>query len=338
MFRSLDRVSIRNKKHIMRLRGCTILLILIIACSCNDKEEQKVNKVSSDFQIYVDSFVAEAKQRGIEASIKDLEVSFAKLTNNCGYGWSAPPKVNIDSACWAGLAYSEAAREILMFHELGHALLGRSHDDRTLPNGDYRSIMCQNIFGLYNFYVPAKRTYYLDELFTSSNKIPDWSLPKIKETVILRDLIQNNGQWVFKNNNATGQTGAVVDTVFSSPSNSLAIKSTQLSEGFSRWAYAWKPDNIEEGDNLLLKVKIRSKGLTGGGAFFAIRADTDKDVAFFYTTQGKTPALGDSDFQEYSIKVNYFPNSNPTLIIFLMLDGSSLGTVYFDDIEVIKYY
>jgi hypothetical protein len=78
--------------------------------------------------------------------------------------------------------------------------------------------------------------------------------------------------------------------------------------------------------------------LTGAGAFFAIRADTDKDVAFFYTTQGKTPALGDSDFQEYSIKVNYFPNSNPTLIIFLMLDGSSLGTVYFDDIEVIKYY
>lgn len=331
-------LALANKTHFMSLRSCAILLILIIAFSCNDKEEQKVNKVSSEFQIYVDKFVLEAKKRGIEINTSDLEVSFAKLSNYCGYGWSTPPKVNIDSDCWVGLNSQDAPREILMFHELGHALLRRSHDDRTLPNGDYRSIMCQNIFGLYNFYVPTKRAYYLDELFTSSTRIPDWSLPKTNESVVLKDLIQKNGEWVFKNNGAIGQTGAIVDTIFFSLSSSLAIKSTQISKGFSFWAYTWKPDNIEEGANLLLRVKIRSKGLTGAGAFFAIRADIEKEEAFFYTTQGKTPALGDGDFQEYSIQINYFPNSNPTLNIFLILDGSSLGTVYFDDIEVIKYY
>jgi hypothetical protein len=87
-----------------------------------------------------------------------------------------------------------------------------------------------------------------------------------------------------------------------------------------------------------LKLKIKSEGLTGGGAFFAFRADVpgEEHPVFFYTTQG-SPVLGTTGFKEYSVKVNYFPTMIDKLNIFLILDGASTGTVYFDDIQVLKY-
>jgi hypothetical protein len=42
------------------------------------------------------------------------------------------------------------SKEILMFHELGHAILRRSHDQSVLPNGDYASIMYPDPMLLYN--------------------------------------------------------------------------------------------------------------------------------------------------------------------------------------------
>ena len=79
--------------------------------------------------------------------------------------------------------------------------------------------------------------------------------------------------------------------------------------------------------------------MSGGGAYFAFRANViEKDYPiFFYTTQTDNPAIGTNDFKEYSIKVNYFPNKCDQLSIFLMMDGASAGSVYFDDVQLLKY-
>lgn len=124
----------------------------------------------------------------------------------------------------------------------------------------------------------------------------------------------------------------------SSADHSLAIPSNGTSTGFSYWYYRWSPQDIEVGAELVLKLKIKAEGLTGDGAYFAFRADIEGEEypVFFYTTQGE-PALGTTDFKEYSVKVNYFPSMIEQLNIFLILDGSSTGTVYFDDIQVLKY-
>ncbi len=79
-------------------------------------------------------------------------------------------------------------KEALIFHEIGHCILGRSHNNEPLPNGDPKSIMvienqklywpciydidgnggpdCNNTF---------KRAYYVDELFDENVQIPDWA-------------------------------------------------------------------------------------------------------------------------------------------------------------------
>lgn len=66
-------------------------------------------------------------------------------------------------------------REILVFHELGHALIGRDHRDVQLPNGLRASIMNSgNIFGLYSKERAEHRVYYIDELFNLEPPVPAW--------------------------------------------------------------------------------------------------------------------------------------------------------------------
>ncbi len=80
------------------------------------------------------------------------------------------------------------AREELVFHELGHCLLGRTaHRTSRLPNGEYASVMNGKESGLYSSCVydigganngcddRYKRTYYLDELFDENTPAPDWA-------------------------------------------------------------------------------------------------------------------------------------------------------------------
>jgi predicted SprT family Zn-dependent metalloprotease len=48
--------------------------------------------------------------------------------------------VVINSNCWQ--SYNDINKEKLLFHELGHAVLNRPHNDYKLPDGDFKSMMC----------------------------------------------------------------------------------------------------------------------------------------------------------------------------------------------------
>lgn len=318
----------------------TTALAFFIIFSCKDNQEQTIGRVLPEFQIYVDRFVAEAKARGIAVNIDNLNADFGEYEDNvCGTGNSKPARITVYKSCWVNLP--DMPREILVFHQLGHAILGRSHNNERFTNGTLSSIMSEDILTLYNAWVPAVRSYYLDELFNPSTPTPFWTLPKTKETTVLKDQITKNSNWsyAFSSMGNPNHVGSIIDSVSSSPPNSLSIQSNTVSTaGFSYWVYSWKPSNIEEGADVLFKVKIKAKNITGKGAYFAVRADINNEMAFFYSTEGKIPITGNTDFQEYSLPVNYFPNSSPTVSIFLILDGASKGIVYFDDIEVIKYY
>jgi hypothetical protein len=70
-------------------------------------------------------------------------------------------------------------KEDLIFHELGHGLLGRNHLNTTLENGDWKSIMCGgdkvNDRSWNINYKGMRRAYYVDELFDESTSAPDFS-------------------------------------------------------------------------------------------------------------------------------------------------------------------
>jgi len=159
--------------------------LIFVFYSCNEKDSDSLQLDNSEFNTYIQRFVGEANQRelkGIDGetfnkAISNLEIEFRKEVDSvCGRAISSnpnDPKVLIAESCWRNR--SDTDKEILIFHELGHAILRRSHTDLKLPNGDYRTIM--NSSGLFGLYLPndGKRDYYIDELFDAAGTpTPDW--------------------------------------------------------------------------------------------------------------------------------------------------------------------
>jgi len=164
----------------------TVLLLLVVLMSCDDEEDNLIYNVPTEVQPFVDAFVAEAAARGQTIETDNLIVELTAPVENGGQfvcGVTFGPIVNvaqnlvqIDTQCLAW-RHSEISREVLMFHELGHALLLRHHRTDQLPNFDFASIMVSSTWNIDDFYIfdLTKREYYIDELFDPDTPIPEWA-------------------------------------------------------------------------------------------------------------------------------------------------------------------
>jgi hypothetical protein len=167
------------------------LLFLIVGCSkVKEKGFTPVYDVPAEFQPLVSRFIQEAAQRGKTIAVTNLIIKYDSSLNNSSCAacnsLSLDPNVqkiivvNPNFHCYDNANEQEA----LFFHELGHCVLGRSHDNRLLPNGDPRSIMVYDNIKLYSPCLypiggscvdnSFKRTYYLDELFNEQTPVPSW--------------------------------------------------------------------------------------------------------------------------------------------------------------------
>lgn len=165
----------------------SFFLILLNSCM---KESETIYKVPEDLQPYIDTFIEEAAIRGHEIEINNLIIEYGtELGSSCGICNETSADMNVQKLIGINpdctFDYNQQM-EALIFHELGHCILGRSHTDEILPNGAFKSMMA---YGYFNFYTPCiyaigegeecdftyRRTYYLDELFDESTPIPDWA-------------------------------------------------------------------------------------------------------------------------------------------------------------------
>jgi hypothetical protein len=167
-----------------------VALFLIAGCSPND-DFTPVYEVPKDIQPLIDSFIHEASIRGVSISITNLIITYddnpaSSVCGSCNSSSLAKDVQKIitlksQSPCWI----EPLELETLLFHELGHCVLGRAHTIDLLPNGDPKSIMVENDIGIY---APClypiegepcdnsfKRFYYLDELFDETTPVPDWA-------------------------------------------------------------------------------------------------------------------------------------------------------------------
>lgn len=147
-------------------------LILFFSCSKPIQHDEL-------FSPYIQKFIATATERNHYIDLKeiDLRINFGALSHKYE-GKCKPGKIKqiiINKIFWEKL--DTLQRELLIFHELGHCILSRIHKNEIFPTGECKSIMdgkedgfeCSN-----NYYCPKWRAYYLDELFDSSQKSPDW--------------------------------------------------------------------------------------------------------------------------------------------------------------------
>ncbi len=170
-----------------------LFLCLLLATGCDEKEEfHPVYEVPAQLDSYVASFIAEASARGFDYKIDNLIIRYDATLSGpvCGQCNEVTKKNNVQKiitinaklTCWT----NDQELEALLFHELGHCFLGRTHLTDLLPNGDPKSIMYPDNNSLYPPCVYAvdntsscnktfKRQYYLDELFNEITPAPDWA-------------------------------------------------------------------------------------------------------------------------------------------------------------------
>ena len=167
----------------------TILIAAILCFSGCGEEETFVPEyeVPAEASIHVRAFFQLADAKGFSFDTTNLIIRYQSDINDlngnpvCGNaaGFLTGDQQNmviIDAECLAW-RHNDASREILVFHELGHVFLERTHLSELLPNGDYQSIMFGGNWNIFRYYTEdaSKRDYYIDELFDASTPTPEWA-------------------------------------------------------------------------------------------------------------------------------------------------------------------
>ena len=152
----------------------------ILLVSCSDGEG--LIDVDPEFQVFVDEFVEEAANRGIEIDFRDtgLSVQFSDfaLHDIGGFCRLSSHMIEINKEDW--FALSPSRRSQLLFHELGHCELRRGHTNDKLTDLSWISLMRGRPFDGIEENLPVpffgfRRDYYIDELFDPNTPAPDWA-------------------------------------------------------------------------------------------------------------------------------------------------------------------
>lgn len=167
-----------------RLMYITFMLtILVLLSSCmKTTHVQQVRAVDTSFIAYLNEFKAQANSRGVNVDDEHIVVLFGNVKWNgknvvasCSYDYKGPT-VTVDANEWNNV--NDLYREEILFHELGHCLLGLDHDngkedwinyntgkqlqDWTVPRSIMNAVILDG--GLYQ----ENRQVFLDGLFLSS--------------------------------------------------------------------------------------------------------------------------------------------------------------------------
>jgi len=151
------------------------LLFILAASLQNCQKEENVQpliEIDQNLLPYFERFEAEAEARGISANVT-AEVS-GKLAviegeetvaGQCRHFTETPNVVVVDPAYWQSA--TELEKEYLIFHELGHCSLQRSHLDTKNVSGNCLSIMQSGQNNCRMSYNYNTREEYLNELFSN---------------------------------------------------------------------------------------------------------------------------------------------------------------------------
>lgn len=155
--------------------------------SCDDETPiQIIYEVPDEVEPIVQKFIGEAKDHGIDLEVNNLIVELTTPVQNggqfvCGVTFGeiiniTQNRIELDTQCLAW-RHSDVSREVLVYHELGHALLLRHHRTDKLPNFDFASMMFGSSWNIDDFYIfdLTKRDYYIDELFDPTTPVPAWA-------------------------------------------------------------------------------------------------------------------------------------------------------------------
>ncbi len=152
------------------MKYVTIFMLTLVSISCVDETDDNAELyVDAQLISFFESFESEANLRGRNISLDNFRLSgyLVNLDNDvvgqCATLSNGEGQVRVDQIYWNRASPLE--RELLIFHELGHCILGRSHDDTSNRDGVCQSMMNSGLGDCNARYNSATREDYLDELF-----------------------------------------------------------------------------------------------------------------------------------------------------------------------------
>lgn len=166
-----------------RLAIIFIALCALVSCQNDtllfeqdfDENQEKFVDVHSDLKPFFMSFESEGASRGWDIDLTALgiagefdEIDEGNVAGICSYGSHRPNQITIDRTFWQRA--NQLAREMIVFHELGHCYLERDHLEEAFANGYCQSIMRSGNCCCRDGYNSENRAYYLDELFSLDSR------------------------------------------------------------------------------------------------------------------------------------------------------------------------
>lgn len=149
------------------MKKFTVILTLFLFLSCAKEEASLVDaELAPYFQRFIDE--AKLREKVIDMRSNSLTASIvinlpSGVAGQCSFNTQRLDEVKISRSYWSGV--SDLDREYVVFHELGHCILGLSHDDENNANGVCRSIMQSGTGICKKSYTLANRKEFIDELF-----------------------------------------------------------------------------------------------------------------------------------------------------------------------------
>ncbi len=152
-------------KTIFYISLTCVLLATISSC-----DQEYNNEIEAELQIHFNNFVEEASTHGLDISLDNFDIG-AYIENieqrgtlgQCKSYSNGSKQIFIDEPYWNRV--DEIKREYLVFHELGHCLLDRDHNDSRDSDGICTSIMQSGNGGCDGIYNLTNREILLNELF-----------------------------------------------------------------------------------------------------------------------------------------------------------------------------
>ena len=160
-------------------RSMQFLLLVFLFTSCQqDVFEQEDSQmlggdITSELAPYFRTFQEEARQHGLIVDYKSanltaelIQIDEGSVAGTCSTNGLNLRHITIDQSFWNKA--SPLLKEMVIFHELGHCILGRGHSEGRLENGACRSIMRSGLGSCIDAYNGSSRDYYVEELFVET--------------------------------------------------------------------------------------------------------------------------------------------------------------------------
>jgi len=157
---------------LQKISSSKLLIFLLLSSGCGQIEHKRQNNIDPEFSRLVDLFEQEQSEVvDIDITFKDIDYPTVGLCWSQTYsnGEKQGIEIEIDPDFW--FASSEMKKEELLFHELGHCILNRDHEDEMLYQRIPKSVMYPYVF---EWAYERYRSYYVDELKNTNVLLTDY--------------------------------------------------------------------------------------------------------------------------------------------------------------------